>query len=179
MRPFTRVFFTVATLCAVPALVGTLESCAALNPVSGLPEIQEECDRLDRLVAKRQTSLAAVEDRVRAEYRVAVSLLAGRISLWTAATQFRQHAADWTPGQWRHFREYYGGDSDAERFCLQALERARAVAAYDPQLDVAVPVAVLEGDLEHALRHGGIPLPPDGFAESFDVGTGFANRVSR
>jgi hypothetical protein len=38
-------------------------------------------------------------------------------------------------------------------------------------------VAVLEADLEHALRHGGIPLPPDGFAEPFDAGTGFANRV--
>ncbi len=177
MQAFTRVLFAVATLCAALALVGTLGPCAALDPASRLPEFLEECERTDRLLAERQALLAVVEDRARARDRVVGTLLAGRISLWTAAAQFRHLAADWPPQQWGLFREYYGGDSDAERFCRQVLVVARARAEYDPRLDVSVPVAALEAELEQALRHGGIRLPPDGFAEPFDVGTVSANRV--
>jgi hypothetical protein len=159
-----------ALLCLIAgaSLAGTLIAhCSCLLPggKGGGPyrgrSLSEVLDQWARERERRERlDSASQQVRRRVEHRDATTrqLIAGRLSLLSAAAVYRELMAELLPFDWERFREQYPDIPDDERFCRAVIDYAAILLEERPAERAAV-VKRLEAELCRHRQRGALRLP--------------------
>ncbi len=107
--------------------------------------------------------VALVNARIRAKRAIAQELIAGRLSLWQAAADYRGLGLQGRPDRVRDAFPLAG--SEEEAYCRSVIGYVGTVALEDQSDDVADVTCVLEAELYDRLQEGTFRLPDSALSE--------------
>ena len=138
------------------AYVPKQEPVAATSVQQEVPEEGDRAVRLDR-------QGAVVRARIEFTRRVALQLIAQRVSLIEAAHQLRDLDHSLTPGRPDFynvtFHSLYPGQSEDERYCQRAIHVVEGELASEPAQRRAITLR-LTNELRRELQGGGLRVSP-------------------
>jgi hypothetical protein len=119
----------------------------------------EREDRSERLrQVEMEQKLRAIVCRNKRKHRLALAVLAGRVTLLDGAAYFR--ALDHQPPvfNWSHFRDRWPGDSDDERHCHEVIHWVYLALSDEDPCQAEVMRARLRAELSERVCRGPLRL---------------------
>jgi hypothetical protein len=157
MNPFSRLvlltFLSLGLAVVVGAVLPGVAASIGLD-FRDLPELQRQLEEGQRTRAELESREAEVLARLDTKEQIVTDLLAGRLTLLTAAARFHALTAN-VPGAVRYLRFCYEGRSDEERYCRQVISwvRTEALVMAPPEV-TRVTLRRLEAELQQHLDSG-------------------------